>query len=242
MLSRKLSPARSRATRANSLQVLSPSSARSFSVAAIQAQRSAQNVRLAGSSCVETASIRPLRVLRGRNRPSTAPPASNQVATGLRPGDGRRRHPGAGRRVRRDQVQGSLGQGFLPPRNSPRSDPVLAPADPQQPPRIRLQRRVARIRRRTSGSLLRGGCARLAHRGQLGRRAQPQPQQVPRRRADPGTGSGERDRRLQPRPLYLLSGAELDERRREGKGAADLPPARAPLSRRFASASITPPS
>src|ERR1700730_16620798 len=79
--SRKLSPARSRATRANSLQVLSPLSAPYFSVAAIQAQRSAQNVRLAGSSCVETASIRRLRVLRGRNRCSTAPSASNQVAT-----------------------------------------------------------------------------------------------------------------------------------------------------------------
>ncbi len=79
--SRKASPARSRATRANSLQVLSASSAPSFSVAAIQAQRSAQNVRLAGSNCVETASIRRLRVLRGRNRSSTAPPASNQVAT-----------------------------------------------------------------------------------------------------------------------------------------------------------------
>jgi hypothetical protein len=81
MPSRKLSPASSRATRANSLQVLSPSSAPSFSVAAVQAQRSAQNVRLAGSSCVETASIRRLRVLRGRNRSSTASPASNQVAT-----------------------------------------------------------------------------------------------------------------------------------------------------------------
>jgi hypothetical protein len=47
----------------------------------IQAQRWAKNVRLAGRSCVETASIRRLRVLRGRNRCSTAPPASNQVAT-----------------------------------------------------------------------------------------------------------------------------------------------------------------
>jgi hypothetical protein len=82
MPSRKLSPARSRATRANSLQLLSPSSAPSFSVAAIQAQRSAQNVRLAGSSCVENASIRRLRVLRGRNRSSTAPAR-------LKPGDDR---------------------------------------------------------------------------------------------------------------------------------------------------------
>src|ERR1700730_18287879 len=49
------SPNRSRATRAKSLQVLSPSSALSFSVAAIQAQRSPQNDRLGGSSWAETA-------------------------------------------------------------------------------------------------------------------------------------------------------------------------------------------
>src|SRR5882724_3340386 len=71
---------RSRATRAKSLQVLSPSSALSFSVAAIQAQRSPQNDRLGGSSWAETASIRRLRVRSGRS-PSTASPASNQEVT-----------------------------------------------------------------------------------------------------------------------------------------------------------------
>ena len=73
-------PARSRATRARSRQLLSPSTAPSFRVAAIQAQRSAQNVRLVGTNRVRTASVRRFRVLSGCRSFSNQPPAGPPTA------------------------------------------------------------------------------------------------------------------------------------------------------------------